>query len=422
MKILLKQVFVASKTSSHANKIVDILVENGKIISIEQDITASTDCQIIDGKGCIASNGFVDIFCHVGEPGFEAKETFESFSSAAFSGGVTTVFALPNSYPVVDNKSLVGFIQSQNKNLPIQILPLGSITQKTDGKQLAEMYDMNEAGAIAFSDGLLPVQSAGVMLKALQYVKAFDGVIIQMPIDKTVGAKGVMNEGITSVQLGLQGIPSIGEELLLKRDIDLLEYTNSKLHVTGVSTKTSVELIAKAKQKGLNITCSCSALHLLFCDEDLHEYNTNLKLNPPLRTKEDRNALQQGILNGTIDCITSHHTPEIKDNKVCDFIDAAFGAIGVQTLFSTLVTAIPEITPSQIASVLVDNAAAIFNVNIPSIEVGNSCNITVFNTFNTWSYNALSNKSKALNSPLLNNDLKGKILACINNNQAFINT
>ncbi|MFY8126967.1 MAG: dihydroorotase [Chitinophagaceae bacterium] len=420
MKILLKQVFVASKTSSHANKIVDILIENGIITSIENNITHTQNITVINCNNCSVTNGFVDVFCQVGEPGFEAKETLETLADAAFAGGFTTVFAMPNTHPIVDNKSLVGFIQSQNKKLPSQILPLGSITQKTEGKLLAEMYDMHQAGAVGFSDGLVPVQTAGVMLKALQYIKAFDGIAIQVPIDKSIGAKGVMNEGITSVQLGLQGIPSIGEELLLKRDIDLLEYTNSKLHVTGVSTKAAVNLIAAAKQKGLQITCSCTPLHLLFCEDDLEHYNTNLKLNPPLRTKADKEALQQALMDGVIDCIASHHIPEIKDNKICDFIEAAFGSINIQTVFSTLITAMPNISASILANVLVENAASIFKLNLPAIEVGNPSNLTVFNTTDSWHYSAENNKSKSVNSPLLNSTLKGKIVACINNHQVFI--
>jgi len=421
MKILLKQVFVASTTSLHTNKVVDILIENGVITAIESTINVVNEAEIIDCSNCSITNGFIDIFCQVGEPGFEAKETIETFANAAFAGGVTTAFALPNTNPVVDNKSIVTFVQAKNKNLPIQIIPLGSITQKLEGKQLAEMYDMHQAGAIAFTDGILPIQKAGIMLKALQYVKAFDGLLVQMPIDKSIGSHGVMNEGITSVQLGLPGIPSIGEELLLKRDIDLLGYTNSKLHITGVSTKAAIDLITKAKQKNLNITCSCTPLHLLFCEEDLQQYNTNLKLKVPLRTKEDRQALIEAVENGVIDCITSHHLPEIIDNKVCDFMEAAFGAIGVQTSFSALVMALPNLSPSTVSRLMVDNAAKIFNVKLPAIEVGSICNVTVFNTAQTWHYSVQNNNSKANNSPLLNTNLQGKIVACINNNQVFIN-
>lgn len=422
MKILLKQVLVATKTSTHYKKIVDILVENGIITAIENTISPFKDVTVLDCANCFISNGFVDVFCHVGEPGFEAKETIESFANAAFAGGVTTAFALPNTYPVVDNKSLVSFLQSKNKSLPTTILPLGSITQKTEGKQLAEMFDMHQAGAIAFSDGIQPIQTAGVMLKALQYVKAFNGVLIQLPIDKSIGVKGVMNEGVTSVQLGLKGIPKISEALLLKRDIDLLAYTNSKLHVTGVSTKEAIELIAEAKQKGLNITCSCTPWHLLFCEDDLQQYNTNLKFNPPLRTKEDRTALIEAVNVGLIDCITSHHSPEILDNKVCDFIEAAFGAIGIQTTLSALIMALPDMEPYKIANLMVDNAKQIFNLNIQEIEIGNACNIAVFSTKDSWHYSTQNNRSKAINSPLLNTSLSGKIVACIHNNQIFINS
>lgn len=414
MKVLLKQVFVASETSSFANKIVDIAVENGIITEIENFIEIKPDYTVINCTDCYITNGWIDIFCYTGEPGNEANETLESFSNAAFEGGVTTLFALPNTKPVIDNKSLVVYLQSLNNQLPVNILPYGSITQKIEGKQLAEMFDMYNAGAIAFTDGLLPLQTAGVMLKALQYVKAFNGVIVQMPIDKSIGAKGVMNEGIISVQLGLPGIPAISEELIIKRDIDLLEYTNSKLHFTGITTKKAIDLIREAKMKGLQVTCSCTPYHLLFCEDDLQNYNTYLKVNPPLRTKADKEALQQAVFDGIIDCITSHHLPEIVDHKTCDFIDASFGVIGVQTAYSSLITALPQLSAVQINNLMVSNAAKIFNINLPYIEVGNICNTTVFTTKKSYNYNLLNNKSKAINTPLMNTNLNGKVIATIN--------
>lgn len=242
---------------------------------------------------------------------------------------------------------------------------------------------MRNSGAIAFSDGLHPIQSPGLFIKALQYVKAFDGVLIQVPIDKSIGASGLMNEGVISTRLGLPGIPAIAEESILKRDIDLVKYTNSKLHVTGISTLQSLELIRAAKREGLAITCSVSPYHLFFCDEDLQTYDTFLKVNPPLRVKADMLALRDGVLDGTVDCIASHHLPQDWDHKICEFEYAAFGMIGLQTSFAVVNHLLDQLSNNRLIELFSTNARNIFNLPATNISETATAELTIYQRNNS---------------------------------------
>jgi len=304
MKILVRQALIADPNSAFNGQVTDILIDGEQISKIAAHITETAD-EVIEITGLTLSPGWVDPFSHFCDPGFEYKETLETGAAAAAAGGYTHVFVLPNTKPVVDNKTQVEYISQKSKTLPVTIHPLGAITKGTEGKDLAEMYDMKNSGAIAFSDGLNPVQSPGLFVKALQYVRAFDGVLIQVPLDKTIGAGGLINEGVISTRLGLPGLPALAEEVIIKRDIDILRYTQSKLHITGVSTQNGLALIKAAKAEGLNLTCSVTPYHLFFCDEDMQTYDTNLKVNPPLRSKADMLALRDAVLNGRLHC----HTP-----------------------------------------------------------------------------------------------------------------
>ena len=318
MKVLLQQVTIICPTTAYHKQVKDILIEEGIIKEISDSINTK-DAQIIAGHNLHVSIGWMDIFADFAEPGYEHKETLQTGANAAAAGGFTDVMLIPNTNPVVDNKSQVHYLIEKSKSLPINIFPIAAITKNTEGNTLAEMYDMYDSGAVAFSDGRKPIQQAGVLLKALQYVAAKNAVVIQQANDTSISYGGLMHEGIMSTQLGLPGIPALAEELMVARDIALLQYTNSALHITGVSTKKSIELIAAAKKDGLNITCSVTPYHLFFSDEDLHAYDTNLKVNPPLRTKADVEALQKALQNKTIDCVASHHNPQSWDDKTCEF-------------------------------------------------------------------------------------------------------
>ena len=413
MTILLKQVTIADPQSKHNGLTTDIFIENGTIVSIESNSSKKAD-QTIDCHGAFVSTGWVDVFSNFCDPGFEFKETLQSGMAAAAAGGYTRVLVMGDTKPVTDNKAQVAYIHAAGTHANVTLHPIGAITKKMEGQSLAEMYDMRASHAVAFSDGMHPVQSPGVFLKALQYVKAFDGILIQIPIDKSIAASGLMHEGIVSTQMGLPGLPAVAEELMVKRDIDLLRYTGSKLHITGVSSATTIELIRAAKKEGLAISCSVTPTHLFYCDEDMTTYNTNLKVIPPVRTKADREALRVAVVDGTIDCIASHHAPQDWDHKVCEFEYAEFGNIGLQTTYATLEQTIPGLKPDQISNLLSGNARRIFDLPTVTIQAGQAAELTIFNRTETTTLTPENNKSKSSNSAFMNQSLTGKVIATIN--------
>ena len=420
MRLLLRQVSISDKNSPHNGLIKDILIVDGKISQINDHIYAP-DAQLIETANLSASPGWVDIFSHFCDPGFEHKETLETGANAAAAGGYTHVFVLPNTKPVTDNKVAVEYIVQKSKSLPVCIYPLAAISKKTEGKEPAEMYDMHHSGAIAFSDGLLPVQSPGLMLKALQYVKAIDAVIVQMPVDASIGTSGLMNEGIISTQLGLPGIPDIAEELMVSRDIILVKYTGSKLHFTGISTAKSIQLIKAAKDAGVQVTVSVTPYHLMFCDEDLTTYDSNLKTNPPLRSRQDMMALRTAVTDGTIDCIASHHLPQDWDSKVCEFEYAQHGMTGLETTFGIINQLFPNMPLHRLIDLLSANARSIFFPSVNVIAEGSDADITLFERNATYTYQETSIKSKSRNTPFINQPLKGKVVGIINKDKLYLN-
>lgn len=420
MKILVRQVTIADPNSPFNGQVTDILIHGAQIAKIAPQISDTAD-EIIEADGLCVSPGWVDIFSHFCDPGYEYKETLETGADAAAAGGFTHVFVLPNTQPVVDSKTQVEYISQKSRSLPVTIHPLGAITKGIEGKDLAEMYDMKNSGAIAFSDGISPVQSPGLFLKALQYVKAFDGVLVQLPLDKSIGAGGLINEGVISTRLGLPGIPSLAEEVIIKRDIDLLRYTQSRLHITGISTKNSLALIAAAKKEGLNISCSVTPYHLFFCDEDLQTYDTNLKVNPPLRSKEDMLALRDAVVNGLVDCIASHHMPQDWDNKVCEFEYAKNGMTGLETSFAVVNHLLPELTPARIAALYSLSARNIFHLPITAIAEGNTAELTLFTQKEKTQISKSRLKTESSNTPFLDRELDGKILGIIHKGKLTLN-
>lgn len=336
MSILVRQAIIKDINSPHNNKVKDIHIDNGVILAIDDQLNVSAG-NIIDVPGLHVSPGWVDMFVNGTDPGYEFKDTLETTAAAAASGGFTHVFLTPNTKPVVETKTAIDYIIRSVVSSAVQLHPIGAVTKHAEGKELAEMHEMKNSGAIAFGDGSRAVQSAGLLIKALQYINAFDGVLIQLPDDHSIAPHGLMNEGLVSTRIGLPGKPALAEELMIMRDLALARYTDSRLHITGITLASSVDLIRKAKADGLPVTCSTTPHHLVFTEEDLMKgYDTNLKLNPPLRTEKDRQALIAGLQDGTIDCITSHHTAQHKDAKVCEFEYAGYGTLGLETVFGVL--------------------------------------------------------------------------------------
>ncbi|MBI2282657.1 MAG: dihydroorotase [Bacteroidetes bacterium] len=420
MKILVKQAVIADPGSPYHGQVTDILINGEQISKIAPNITDTAD-EIIDAAGALVSQGWVDIFAHFCDPGYEYKETLETGAAAAAAGGFTRVFVLPNTLPVVDSKSQVEYICQKSRSLPVTIQPLGAITRGTEGKDLAEMYDMKQSGAAAFSDGILPVQSPGLFVKALQYVKAFDGTLVQVPLDKSIGAGGLINEGVISTRLGLPGIPALAEEVIIKRDIDLLRYTQSRLHITGVSTRNGMRFIEAAKKEGLDISCSVTPYHLFFCDEDMQSYDTNLKVNPPLRTREDMLALREAVVNGVVDCIASHHIPQDWDNKTCEFEYAKNGMTGLETSFAVVNHLLPELPADQLVRLFSLQARSLFHLPATPIKEGAAAELTIFSRSAQTLLLRTQLKTKSANTPFLERELNGKVLGIVHKGKLTIN-
>ncbi|HEV3411711.1 MAG TPA: dihydroorotase [Puia sp.] len=420
MKILIRQARIIDRSSPHHGAIRDILVENGRIAAIAASLDLPADT-VLEHRGLHASPGWVDTFSHFCDPGYEHKETLTSGAAAAAAGGYTDVFVIPNTRPAIDSKSQVEYIRRVASSLPVDIHPVGAVTRGLEGKDLAEMYDMRHSGAVAFSDGTSPIQSAGLLLKGLQYVKAFDGIIIQVPDDKTVGANGLINEGIVSTRLGLPGKPMMAEELMVDRDIKLLRYTGSRLHFTGVTSPRSLEYIRQAKDSGLAVSCSVTPYHLFFTDADLVNYDTNLKVYPPLRDEASVKTLRQAVLDGTVDSIAAHHFPHEFDSKVVEFEYARPGMTSLETAYAALRTQLPELSAERTVDLLSRNPRDLFGMDQPSIAEGQPASLSLFDPEGETRLTAETTHSKSKNSPFLGQPLKGRVIGILKGNHYILN-
>jgi dihydroorotase len=419
MRILVRQAIIKDTNSPHNNKVKDIYIENGQIVAIAEQLSVEADT-IIEYPGLHVSPGWIDVFVTGTDPGYEFKDTLETTAASAATGGFTHIFLTPNTKPIVQNKTSIDYILGRHVHAPVQFHPIGAITKNTDGAELTEMYEMEKHGAVAFGDGTKAVQSAGILIKALQYVNAFKGIVMQIPDDRSIAPHGLMNEGLVSTQVGLPGKPAIAEELMIARDITLAKYTGSRLHITGISLASSVDMIKKAKKEGVDITCSCTPYHLLFTEEDLlRDYDTNLKVNPPLRTTSDREALLLGVRDGTIDCITTHHTAQHKDAKICEFEYAGYGTLGLASCFGLLNNLKLDI--DNILRTICFKPKELFDIK-GNIEVGSLSDLTLFLAdTNLWRYEKDCD-SLSSNNAFAMCDLRGKVIGTILKEKLNINS
>lgn len=412
---LIKSCTVLDSQSTHHQKIVDVLIVEGKIKQIAD--TINSDISQIDGKGKFLAPGFFDLNVSLGEPGLETKEDFETGSKAAAAGGFTGLAVMPHQVPTTDSKSQVAYIVNKAKGNLVDIHPYGCVSQHREGKDLAEMFDMQQNGAIAFTDGDRPIQDAGLMERALLYAKGFDALVLSYPEDESIARKAKMNEGAVSTLLGMKGIPNLAEELMVVRDIYLAEYTGAKVHFSTISTAHSVELIRAAKKKGLLITCDVAAHHLVLTDEALADFDSHYKVKPPLRTSIDVKALIKGLKDGVIDAIVSQHKPQEIEFKAVEFEIAAYGMIGLQTALSLTLKA--GLSPTEAVEKLAIAPRKILGLAIPTLKEGETANLVLFDE-SQWLYHSNNNYSKSANSPFLNLQLKGKVWLTCNNNQVYI--
>ncbi|HEX8018862.1 dihydroorotase [Mucilaginibacter sp.] len=415
MNLLIKSATILDPGSSFHQQVADILIENGVITRIADDIDA--DVELFDAEGKYVSPGFFDLNCNIGELGLETKEDLRSGTNAAAAGGFTGIALMPNSQPPVHSKSEVEYLLNRAKGNLVDVYPLGTISQKREGKDLAEMYDMYQSGAKAFTDGSRPVQDAGLMERALLYAQGFDALVFSYPEDTAIAGKAKVNEGEISTLLGMKGIPSLAEELMVARDLYLAEYTVSRIHFSTISTARSVDLIREAKRKGIEVTCDVAAHHLVLTDEALLGFDSLYKVKPPLRTADDVAALIKGLKDGTIDAIVSQHTPHEIEFKDVEFEVAEYGITGLQTAFSLALKA--GLPVELIVEKLAINPREILGVETPVIAEGENANLVIFDTDDEWEYSAANNKSKSANSPYIGHSLKGKVLLTYNNQQIF---
>jgi len=415
--LLIRNAIIVDPNSRHNGKERDILIRNGVIESIKVKITG-TKVKEVDVKGACVSPGWLDVGIQSGDPGFEHREDLESVAAAAAAGGYTAVVCQPNTMPVMHSKTEVLYLKNRTKDNLVNFYPLGAVSQNCAGDDITEMNDMHQAGAVAFTDGKKSIQDSGLMKRALQYVKSFDGLIMNYPQDKSLAHKGQMHEGVSSTTLGMKGIPALAEELMTRRDISLAEYTDSNLHLSSVSTAGSIGLIKEARSNGINVTASVAALNLALDDAHLVGFDSNYKVLPPLREKNDIKALLKALKNGHIDFVTSNHNPHDEESKKLEFPLADFGVIGLETTYALLNTYLgKQCSQEEFVTWLSINARKILRLPVPSLEAGEQANLTIFDPNQQWTYSKDKILSKSHNSPFIGTTFTGKVLGVVNNGQ-----
>lgn len=421
MRILIRKARVTDPQSGAHGKVMDLLVENGVITRMAASLKETADT-VISEKGLCVSPGWVDVFADYCEPGYEHKETIRTGLATAAAGGFTDVLLAPNTQPTVSNQSAVQYVLQRAAGHVVNLHPLGAVSRNLEGKELAEMMDMRTHGAIGFTDGWKPVQQPNLMLKALEYVSAFHGIVVEIPRDASMSAGGLMHEGPISTALGMAGIPALAETLMVYRDIELVRYTGSRMHLTGISTAAAVDMIRKAKAEGLNITCSVTPYHLALTDEALKTYDSAYKLNTPLREESDRKALVQGLKDGTIDCIASHHHPQDWDAKTREFEYAAEGMGIQQQAFGIAWTAVHDtVDADRLVEAMSLIPRDIFGLPGKAIEKGAPASLTLFTTDGTSVLTGANKKSMSINDPFAGKELRGRVIGIVNNNQLLLN-
>lgn len=417
MNVLIKNAIIVDKSNKalHLKK-RDILVKNGTIDTIATQITPPPKTKIITDKNLHVSVGWFDSSVSFGEPGFEERETIVNGLKTAAKSGFTDIVLNPNTNPIPDSSSDIVFLKNGAKSEVVNLYPLGALTVKGEGKHLAELYDMKNSGAVGFYDFKHSVEDANLLKIALQYAQNFDGLVYSFPLDTKIAGKGVVNEGEVSTKMGLKGIPALAEELQIARDLFILEYTGGKLHIPTISTANSVKLIAEAKKKNLDVSCSVAVHNLCFTDEVLEEYESNYKVMPPLRTKKDIKALIKGVKDGVVDFVTSDHIPINIEEKKVEFDNAAYGTIGLESAFGTL----HQIFGLETTIAILTKGRERYQLRTPTIKKGEVACLTLFNPSEEFTFKKTDIVSTSKNSMFHEKLIKGRVYGVICNNQAII--
>jgi len=418
MNVLLRSATIIDSSSSLNGKVRDLLIENGKFSKIAAKIQNTKNYKELQLDNLHVSCGWFDTSVSFGEPGYEERETIQNGLTVAAKSGFTAVGVNSNTQPYVDSKSIVDFLINSSVSSPVALYPIASLTKGSKGIDIAELYDMQNAGAIAFSDYKKPIRNANLMKIALLYAQNFNGLVFSYPQDNTIANLGIANEGDISTKLGLKGNPALAEELQIARDLFLLEYTGGKLHIPTISTTKSVKLIKEAKKKGLDVTCSVSAHHLTLTDEKLNGFDSNYKTSPPLRSQKDVNALIKGVKDGTIDMITSDHNPIDIEHKKVAFENALDDTIGLESLFGALHNVF---TLDDIIKCISSNPRKRFGLEELAIKEGEKANITLFNPEIEYIFSEKDIFSTSKNSAFLNSQLKGIAYGIVADNKLKIN-
>lgn len=416
MNLLLKNTTILENQNPFHKQQVDIEITDGIISKIGNNLTVKEGYEVIEKDNLHVSQGWLDTSVVFGEPGFETTETIENGLKVAAKSGFTSVFLHSNTNPAIDNQAILQFVKSKAQSSVSNLHIVGCLTKNSEGTDLAELFDMKNAGVMAFGDYKKSMSNANLLKIAFQYVENFDGILFVQPMNKDIKGKGFVNEGEVSTKLGLKGIPAMAEEMEIERNIALLEYTNGKLHIPTITTKNSIDLIAKAQAKGLQITCGVSVNNLVLTDEELVDFNSNTKIYPPLRTETDRKALIEGVLNNVISVITSDHCPVNIEQKQLEYDLADYGSIGLESAFGALQTVLPT-------EVIVEKFTAkksYFNIENSTISEGNKADLTLFNPNEEWVFGKENILSFSKNSIMMGKKMKGKVYGIITNNKIEI--
>ncbi|MEL4454507.1 dihydroorotase [Lutimonas vermicola] len=417
MNILLRSAKIIDSNSRYHNQKMDILIQHGIITNIGKKLELPKNCKEIQLKNLHVSNGWFDTSVSLGEPGYEERENIKHGLEVAARSGFTKVALNPNTNPLIDNKSAVEFLIQKSSESAVNLYPIANLTQGAQGKEMAELYDMKNSGAIAFGDYNRSVENANLLKIALLYAQNFDGVVLSFPQDAGIGTHGFVNESENTTRLGLNSIPNLSEELQISRDLALLEYTGGKLHIPTISTSKAVQLIKEAKKKGLDVTCSVASHHIFLTDEEIRSFDTNFKVTPPLRSDKDVKSLIRGIKDGTIDMIVSDHNPIDIENKNVEFENGFYGTIGMESLFGSVRK---KLELEETITCLTENPCKRFDLPVSVIEKDAKAELTLFDPDAKYVFDTTDIISKSKNSAFLGKELLGKSYGIFANNKLVL--